>query len=295
MLISLHPAGHVLGANMVSIKTEGKTIIYTGDFCLHDTEILDGADLQGLPADPDILITESTYGGVVRPSRPKLIDALFSKIVEALERGGNVLIPTFAFHRTQEMARRIDLAMIDGLLPQCNAYYMSGLAHRITKYFNDYNKFLGKSVKEQQKPFEYRRVRRLRKIGDIREPAIAICTSGFGHAGVSRSLLVDWADGEDNSIVISSGYLPPDSPLNMAKEKKLIENNGESVPVKAKIEQVELSGHADQAELTEFVKTLKPRKTFLMHGELTQCQALSQEIDECTDVSIPMKHEVFEM
>lgn len=293
MEISLLPAGHVLGAKMVCIRAEGKTLIYTGDFCLHETEILDGADVGGLPLEADGLIMESTYGGLVRPERGELIKEFLGKVGEAMERGGNVLIPTFAFHRTQEMAMRIDHAISDGLLPSYNAYYISGLARRITRIFNEHSEFLRATVRGLQKPFRYRHVRRLRRTEDIKEPAVVICTSGFGHAGASRSLLYEWADDEDNTVIINSGYIPPDSPLNMAKEKGMIEDGGEPMPVRARVEHIELSGHADQHELIEFVRRTKPRRTFLVHGVLEQAETLFKKIDRYSDVSIPEKHESF--
>ena len=295
MRISLYPAGHVLGARMAYLEAEGKRILYTGDFCLHDTEILDGPDLSAFPVEPDILIMESTYGGILRPSREELINLLFRSIVEAMEKNGNVLIPTFAFHRTQEMARRIDLAMRMGILPHYNAYCISGLANRITGYFNEYKMFLKKSIQEQGSPFKYEMIRQIKRIGDIREPAVVICTPGFGHAGISRELLFDWADDEDNSIIINTGYLPDDSPLSMAKEKRVIENDGESLEVRADVKQIELSGHADQSELVRFVSAIKPKRTFLMHGNLDQALALKDKIDELTDVIIPESHENFKI
>ncbi|MFQ6074509.1 MAG: MBL fold metallo-hydrolase [Candidatus Bathyarchaeia archaeon] len=293
MEISLHPAGHVLGAEMVCIRAEGKTLIYTGDFCLHETEILDGADLSGLPSEADVLIMESTYGGVVRPERGELVKEFLGKVGEAMGRGGNVLIPTFAFHRTQEMTRRIDLAIRKGLLPSYNAYYISGLARRITRIFNEYRRLLRATVRGHKRPFSYKHVRRLRRTEDIKEPAVVICTSGFGHAGASRSLLFEWADDEDNTVIINSGYIPPDSPLSMAMDKGVIGDGGDPVPVRASVEHIELSGHADQHELIKFVRGTSPGRTFLMHGDLEQAEMLGGKIDRYTDVSIPEKHESF--
>jgi Cft2 family RNA processing exonuclease len=292
MEVSRYPAGHVLGANMVQLKTRDKTLLYTGDFCVHDTEILDGVNVDALPREPDVLIMESTYGGKNRPKREELVKSLFGKILETMERGGNILIPAFAFHRIQEMTRRIDLAMGTKLLPRYNAYYISGLAHRITQYYNDYKTLLSKQVNEHANPFNYQRVRRVRRTEQIQEPAIVICTSGFGHAGASRSLLSKWAGNDEDAVIINTGYLPPDSPLVMAKEGKIVDN-GESINVNADIEQIELSGHADQEELIEFVKTIKPKRTFLIHGNLDQAQALSEKISKYTDVEIPHKKESF--
>lgn len=292
MEVSQYPAGHVLGANMVQLKTRDKTLLYTGDFCVHDTEILDGVDVDTLPREPDVLVMESTYGGKIRPKREELVKSLFGKILETMERGGNILIPAFAFHRIQEMTRRIDLAMGAKLLPRYNAYYISGLAHRITQYYQDYKALLNKQVNMQANPFNLQRVRRVRRMEQIEEPAIVICTSGFGHAGASRSLLSKWAGNEDDAVIINTGYLPPNSPLVMAKEGKIVDN-GESINVNADIEQIELSGHADQEELIDFVKTIQPKRTFLIHGNLDQAQALSEKISKYTDVEIPHKNESF--
>jgi len=290
MEISLHSAGHVLGANMVQLNAQGQTALYTGDFCMHDTEILKGVDTKTLPQEPDALIMESTYGGKTRPNRTELVKKLFGKILEAIERDGNILIPAFAFHRLQEMARTIDMAMKNKILPRYNAYYISGLAHRITSYYNEHKSLLKKRVKDERNPFAFARVKRLKRTEQIEEPAIVICTSGFGHAGASHSLLFEWAQNENNTIIINTGYLPPESPLLMAKEGK-IANNGKSIHVNANVEQIELSGHADQKELTEFVKFLKPKQTFLVHGTIDQAQKLSEKINGYTDVQIPDKNE----
>jgi Cft2 family RNA processing exonuclease len=294
MEISLHAAGHVLGANMVQVKAQGKSVLYTGDFCTHNTEILDGVDPETLPKEPDALIMESTYGGTIRPKRQDLEETLSRKILEAMEKRGNILIPAFAFHRLQEITRKIDLAIKDKSLPRYNTYYISGLAHRINNYYNNNKNLLNKKVSDEINPFKFTRVKRLKRTEQIKEPALVICTSGFGHAGASRALLNQWVSNENNTIIIITGFLPPKSPLVMAKEGKII-NNGESINVNAKIEQIALSGHADQKELIKFVKTLKPKQTFLVHGSLEQAQALSNKISRYTEVQIPHKNESLEI
>ena len=106
--IKLQSAGHVAGAKITSLESENKRILYTGDICMHDTEILQGCRLETLPKKPDVLITESTYGGKVRLPREELVNQFMQQLHVTMKRGGNVLIPTFAFHRSQEMAKRID-------------------------------------------------------------------------------------------------------------------------------------------------------------------------------------------
>jgi Cft2 family RNA processing exonuclease len=291
MSIQLYPAGHVAGAKMTSIHTEGKEILYTGDFCLHDTEILEGSKPENLPKKPDALIIESTYGGKVRLQRNELVNQLFRQIRNTIERKGNVLIPAFAFHRSQEMAKRIDQAIESGILPNYNVYTISPLAHKITGYFNGYKQFFTQEIQQQKQPFNYQHVKQLHRTGQIREPAIVICTSGFGHAGASFHLLTEWAADEDNSVVINSGYLPPESPLKIAKDKGELIKNGHTIPVQAEVKQIELSGHADQGELIQLVKALKPKRTFLVHGDLEQAQLLSEKISGITEAYVPEKNE----
>jgi len=291
MTIKLHPAGHVAGARMTRLNAENKEVLYTGDFCVHDSEILEGCNIEALPKKPDVLIAESTYGGKVRSPRNELIDEFFMRVLTAMERKGNVLIPTFAFHRSQEMAKRIDDAVKNGLLPRYHVYTISNLANKITGYFNENKEFFIKKIQRQKQPFKYSHVKHLYRTGQIKEPAVVICTSGFGHAGASLRLLKDWAEDENNLVLLTSGYLPPDSPLKYAKEERKFRNNGDEISVKAEIEQIELSGHADQLELVQMVEKLKPKRTILVHGDIEQSQALSKEIQEMTEVCIPEKGE----
>ena len=260
MNIELYPAGHVAGATMTSIRAEGKTILYTGDFCLHDTEILEGSNPNILPKEPDILISESTYGGTIRPPRNELTQQLFTEITNTIKHRGNVLIPTFAFHRSQEMANRIDQAIEKGTLPPYNVYMVSKLANKITTIFNSYKNLFKQQTNQPPKPFTYKHIQEAEKTSEIEEPAIVICTPGFGHAGASLNFLNEWAEIEENTIIVTSGYLPPDSPLKLAKDKHYIKIDGERYPVQAKIAQIELSGHADQRELMRASATVEAKK-----------------------------------
>ncbi len=295
MKINLQSAGHVAGAKITSIEAEGKRIVYTGDFCIHDTEILHGCKLQTLPKRPDVLITESTYGGKVRPPRHELVDQFMNELSTTMARGGNVLIPTFAFHRSQEMAKRIDTAIENGFLPKYNVYTISNLAHRINGYYNQNKPLFTKEIRRQKQPFNYRHVRHLYRTSQINEPAIVICTSGFGHAGASLRLLADWAGDKRNSVILTSGYLPPDSPLKQAKEEGFFKTEEETVTVNAQVKQIELSGHADQLELIQLVSKLKPKRTVLVHGDLEQAELLSEKIGKLTDVCIPQQDEAIDV
>jgi Cft2 family RNA processing exonuclease len=212
-----------------------------------------------------------------------------------MERHGNVLIPTFAFHRSQEMAKRIDTAIERGILPRYNVYTISNLAHRIDGYFNKNKQLFTKDIKSQKHPFKYRHVKHLYRTMQIEDPAIVICTSGFGHAGASLRLLGEWAEDKRNCVILTSGYLPPDSPLKQAKEEGFFKTEDEVVQVHAEVRQIELSGHADQKELVKMVKKVKPKRTVLVHGDLEQAELLSAEIGNLSDVCIPELNETIDV
>ncbi len=290
--VEFYPAGHVAGAKITGLFTEGKRILYTGDFCLHNSEILDGCSLDVVPKEPDLLISECTYGGTVRPPRMQVTDQFLMRLAALMKRRLNILIPTFAFHRSQEMVKRIDEAIATGRLPRYNVYEISTLAQKISVLFNANKQLFTERVQTQTQPFEYRNVKHIETTDDIETPAIAICTPGFGHAGASLSLLTDWGESEDTAVVLTSGYLPPDSPLRQAKEKRQFRlADGEKINVMAQFEQIELSGHADQLELVELVTKLKPKKLLLVHGDLKQAELLAERIGSQTEVSIPEKGE----
>lgn len=295
MNVKLQSAGHVAGAKITSIEAEKRRVVYTGDICLHDTEILQGCRLETIPKKPDILITESTYGGKVRPPRKQLVNDFMKQTYITMKRGGNVLIPTFAFHRSQEMAKRIDTAIINGMLPKYNVYTISNLAHRINGYFNSHKALFTKEIKAQRQPFNYKYVKHLYRTQQIESPAIVICTSGFGHAGASLRLLEEWAEDRDNSIIITSGFIPEDSPLKAAKDQGQFKTDEGEFDVKAEVRQIELSGHADQTELIHMVSKIKPKRTLLVHGDLEQAELLAEKIGEMTDVSIPEANEVIDV
>jgi Cft2 family RNA processing exonuclease len=292
MSVELLSAGHVAGARMTKVVSEGKTILYTGDFCLHKSEILDGCDLKALPKEPDVLISESTYGGKIRAPRNELINQLLEDLSGKIKRRNNILIPTFAFHRSQEMAKRIDQAMSDCTIPKYNAYVISTLARKVTAHFNANKQAFNEQIQLQNQPFEYKHVKHVDRTEEVEEPAIVICTPGFGQAGASLELLTEWAESEDNSVILTSGFLPADSPLKLAKEKGYFKApDGDKIHVRAAMDTIELSGHADQNELIELVRTVKPKKTLLVHGDLPQAEALAEKLSNLTQVMIPEKGE----
>ena len=108
-------------------------------------------------------------------------------------------------------------------------------------------------------------------------------------------LLEEWSEDRDNSIIITSGFIPEDSPLKAAKDQGQFKTDEGEFDVKAEVRQIELSGHADQTELIHMISKIKPKKTILVHGDLEQAELLSEKIGEMTDVSIPEANEAIDI
>jgi Cft2 family RNA processing exonuclease len=108
-------------------------------------------------------------------------------------------------------------------------------------------------------------------------------------------LLEEWAEDRDNSIIITSGFIPEDSPLKAAKDQGQFKTDEGEFDVKAEVRQIELSGHADQTELIHIVSKIKPKRTLLVHGDLEQAELLAEKIGEMTDVKIPEANEVIDV
>ena len=99
--MTLFNAGHIPGSAMVSIRVNGKRVLFTGDFNAIESQLNPGAR-KNLPKH-DVVVTESTYAQRINPPREKTEQELVETVLETMERGGSVLIPAFAVGRSQEI------------------------------------------------------------------------------------------------------------------------------------------------------------------------------------------------
>src|SRR5436190_4383322 len=115
--LEFYDAGHALGSAGIMVRGQKEMLFYTGDVCFHDQTILRKARFEDVKA--DVLIMETTRGNRTLPpgfSRESEIERLSQSIQRVLERGGSVLIPTFALGRTQEILALLAILMREGKL-----------------------------------------------------------------------------------------------------------------------------------------------------------------------------------
>ena len=298
-------AGHILGSGIIvlDIKDAERSLRmgYAVDLGRKNLPLLDN---PVIPKGLDYLILESTYGG--RLHRP--IDEAQSKLREAIsravKRGGKVLIPSFTLERTQEIIYFLNELLKEKLIPSVPIYVDSPLATSITDLFKYHLSFLNEKTRQAfsrgDNPFELLNLRFIREqkeskaLNTDKRPMIIIAGSGMCESGRILHHLQNNIEDTRNMILVV-GYMAADTLGRKIVEKtpfvKIFgleyELNAEVVVINA------FSGHADQAELLEFVSGCLPlKRIFLVHGEPEQSQILADIlVQRGIDVHIPDKDE----
>ena len=286
-------AGHLLGSASIEIwlteDGEERKIIFSGDIGNKDQPIIkDPSYLSGA----DYVVMESTYGD---RSHDKVIDyekALAQLITETFKRGGNVVIPSFAVGRTQEMLyfiRRIKAEhMVEGF-EGFQVYVDSPLAVEATTIFQEhprdcYDKEAMELISKGINPLVFPGLKltvtsdESRAINEDDRPKIIISASGMCDAGRIKHHLKHnlW---RPESTILFVGYQAVGTPGRaLVDGAPAIKIFGEEIQVNARIKVLPgISGHADNQGLMEWASAFeqKPKQTFVCHGEDTACQVFA--------------------
>ena len=273
--VILHSSGHVAGAAAVELLHQGRRIVFSGDVLFEHQRTLPGAKLpQG---EIDTLILETTRGASARQpdlTRKSEVARLIAQIETILQRGGSCLIPVFALGRMQELFKIIYEARNNGHIPK-TPIYAAGLGMDICNYFHKIHERTG-LIDFSFKMMEKLNVRALdpnmRPGRDLPRKGIYIVSSGMmvEHTPsykVAASLLP-----HANNGLCFVGYCDGDTPGG-----KLLASRDEGsfffetldylAPIRASIEQFDLSGHADREQLAEYATQSQARSIVLTHGD----------------------------
>lgn len=291
-------AGHLLGSASIEMTiTEGdvtKKLVFSGDIGNLDQPLIKEPTYLH---EADYVIMESTYGDRSHGERPDYVQCLAQVIQETFDRGGNLVIPSFAVGRTQEMLYFIRQIKADGLVhghDGFKVYVDSPLANEATTIFaeHNYDCYDEEAIALTEKginPLSFPGLRisvtsdDSRAINFDEECKVIISASGMCDAGRIKHHLKHNLWGENNTILFV-GYQAVGTLgrtlLEGAKEVKLF---GEPVYVAAHICQMPgISGHADVNGLIDWVKTFdqKPQKVFVTHGEDTVTEIFARRLKE---------------
>lgn len=289
-------AGHVLGSASILVDFDGQLIYYSGD--INDQQTPFHRPVQ-TPREPvDVVLVETTNASRTVPKRPMVIKEFIHEIKKTIKSGKKVLIPSFAYGRSQEIQAYLikylgeflysSPVYVDGMINKMNQIYNHYLTKPwISQLMIDFIEDLG-----EDSPFDFGGLRPItrdhingenlgnfrKKIARSRKRAIILTTSGMLEGGPILSYLqhsqgyllamvgyqVEGTVGAD--ILAGERKFALKTPWNQIQHIHLEQN---------RIRQFGFSGHASPQGLVDFVINCDPSSVFGMHGKKSSIQALN--------------------
>lgn len=308
--VKFKDAGHILGSSFVDVKTTAnnhvKRIVFSGDL---------GRPSRAILRDPvqvyevDYLIVESTYGNRLHDEKPPE-EELARVINESIERGGVLVIPSFAVGRTQELLFSIRELEERGTIPALPVYVDSPMAVNVTQVFaestRDYNlkarilALNGKDVLEPKHIHFCKDREQSKAINKERSRAIIISASGMVVGGRILHHLEHRLPDSQNTILFIGYQGEGTRGRTILEGKPTVKIYGQQISVRAHIENISgFSAHADYHETLAWLMGFNrpPAKTFIVHGEPDAAEALAEKIQStfAWEVIIPQYGESFEL
>ncbi len=299
--VRLNDAGHILGSAIIEmwVRENGEEfkLVFSGDLGNKDVPIM--AD-PTIIEEADYVIMESTYGDRLHKETQNKNLALLDIITETLARNGNVVIPSFAIERTQEILYVLNMLKEakDSKIRNVPVYVDSPLAINATKIFQTSLPYMDeeaqKLIKGGDNPFDFpnliftQTADESKAINFNKGSSIIISASGMCEAGRIKHHLKHNLWREDSSVVFV-GYQAQNTLGRRIKDgEKVVKIFGEEIGIKCKVYSIEgFSGHADQKGLLDWIGAFKkkPAKVFLVHGEETSLSELSRLISTNLGIS----------
>ncbi len=286
--VRISDAGHILGSGFVKLSINGKSVIFSGDLGNKDKPILNNFSY---PDDASAVYIETTYGDRLHKSFENSRAELLEIIKNTVENGGNVLIPSFAMERTQDLLFVLSKFYKSGELPKCKVFLDSPLAIGITDIFLKYPGYFKKELYEEFKsedPFELPYLKKVRDIEDskdinnISEGAVIIAGSGMLTGGRMIHHLKHNLWRKENAMVFIGYQAPGTLGREIVNGAESVRVFGESINVGARVYTLGgFSSHADRDELIDWLGPLINKgikKVLLIHGETGKAEVFKEAL-----------------
>lgn len=295
-------AGHLLGSSSIEVwaNEEGveKKLVFSGDIGNLDQPLIrDPSYIE----DGDIVIMESTYGDRCHDTPPDFVSSFAEILEKTFARGGNVVIPSFAVGRTQELLYFLRIIKHEKMIksvPNFEVYIDSPLAIEATNMFvrnkeSCYDQEAIEYVNKGINPLSFEGLNiastsdESKAINFDRKPKVIISASGMCEAGRIKHHLKHNLWSSKNTILFV-GYQAVNTLgrrlLDGAKDVKLF---GEEVIVNAEIRKLPgMSGHADLNGLIKWISSFKnPKQVFVIHGESNTADIFTKMLNESYNIN----------
>ena len=318
--VRYNDAGHMLGSAIIEVWVtedgEEQKLVFTGDLGNNDIPLLREPSMI---EDADILVMESTYGDKNHEKKESKADEFLKIVSSTLEKGGNVVIPSFAVGRTQEILYEIQKSKQSDdpefrrefeEIMRAPVYVDSPLAISATEIFlknlDCLDEFVQEDIREGKRPLEFPglkftpSVEESRNLNENANKSIIISASGMCEVGRIKHHLKHnlW---RTDSTVLFVGYQAIGTLgrkiVDGAKQVKIF---GEEIGINANVKYIEaFSGHADKNGLLKFVDSFKnkPKQIYLVHGdEDAQLNLADELVDKYQiPVDIPFRGDIYDV
>jgi metallo-beta-lactamase family protein len=301
-------AGHILGSASILFELEedghAQRLLFSGDLGYGGRAILRD---PATPPAVDTVVMESTYGDRLHKQLQPSIDELYDVINDTMGRGGNVIIPTFALERAQEILYYLREGVQGGQIERyTNVFLDSPMAISATRIFERHPECFDAETLDLSSnggdPFNLpglhftRETAESMAINRVDGGAVIMAGSGMCTGGRVRHHLKHNLWNRRNSIVFVGFAAQGTLARRIVDGAKRVSIFGEKIDVRASVHTIGgFSAHADQAELLAWhAHTGNPQTTYLVHGEEKSMQALAQKIRN-SEVQMPQLHQEFEL
>lgn len=305
----LKDAGHIIGSSYIelTVKEDGKIkkILFSGDLGNRNKPIV--RDPVCPSKDINYLFIESTYGDRTHKDFKSSYDELKLAISDTFSRGGNVIIPSFALERTQELLYIFREMYEKKELPPSRVFLDSPLAIKATNLFMQYYDYFDEETKnlyeKGKNPFYFPyliftpSIEDSKNINNYKERTIIIAGSGMCNGGRILHHLKHNLWNEKNSIIFTGFQAKGTLGRKIVDGEKYVNIYGEKIQVKAKVYTINgFSSHADRNILKNFIKSIdKIEHIFLIHGEKEVMNKFKDFLQSFIKAGITIPHKMEEI
>ena len=297
---TFYDAGHVLGSSIIRVKIhqdgQERIILFSGDIGRPDRPIVCDPTVFDYA---DYVLIESTYGNRVHEEVADVEKTMGEVINETIKSGGNIIVPSFALERSQEMLYYINELRLKNIIPEFKVFLDSPMASRITKVFKHHPELFDKQmteyVKRHKSPFDLPGLqmagtaKESKAINDVNGTVMVIAGSGMCTGGRVKFHLVNNISDQKNTIMFVGYQAVGTLGRSIVDGIKKVRILGEKRSIKAKIVRIHgFSAHADKNELLDWLKELEapPRGVFVVHGETESAKSFGNFVKEQTGWNI---------
>jgi metallo-beta-lactamase family protein len=301
--VTYFDAGHILGSASVLVEAEGGRLLFSGDIGNYGRPLLGD---PSPPANVDAVVMETTYGDRMHRSLGSSVAEFYEALNASFQRGGNVIIPSFALERAQELLFTLREGMEQNKLPPSLQVFLdSPMAISATEIFRKHPDCYGpetaKLFARNVDPFGLPGLHFCREtaqsiaLNSIRGGAVIMAGAGMCSGGRVRHHLRHHLGRVDSSVIFVGYAAKGTLGRQIVDGAKTVTIFGESIAVRAHIYTINgFSAHADQAELLRWRKSVNAKRTFLVHGEEASMRAFAEMLDG-EQVDMPAQGQAFEL